>query len=260
MMKTREVLLGLVVGLLIGGVITYSISLYTFSLPRFRSYEEQIDGLQKLILDLGEEKNQLEEENSQAIAVLEDEVKSISSAYSSMEDLYRDVQTKYSEYEPTLQALNASYQMLKDDYELLQNSSLTLESEFEAEMKEISDRHTSLLDTLEFYEIKNYTQTVYYTISDGEVKIFTFEIPNGILWDIEFIHENDQLVTTVAWRRGDQRGLKGVSTDDLPDEEYKVRGIITIDYYDAYDTIEVVSVVTSNFKDVLRTNHHNFIK
>ena len=255
LVRMREIFIGIVVGLLVGAPIGYSIAF-----PSFRNYEDQIEDLQSLVLDLGKNVTQLEQEYSELEEIVERERKSSSSAYSALESLYRDVEKKYSEVEPTIKALNASYQLLEGNYTLLLNSSLEREAELLASAQEINSSYTSLLNTLNIYEMNNLTRVVHYSITDAQDKSYTFNVGYGILWDVELIHKINRITISISWRRGELRGLLGITTYDLPKEHATVFGTIKTEIYDAADRGDVVCVVSTNYPDILRTGHDVFMK
>ena len=252
MIRLRGVILGVVFGLIIGGGVVYG----TY-IPRLKSYEDNIEVLQTLVLDLGNNITQLEERNLELL----EELDTSSSAYSSLEALYKDLDTRFSRIEENIEAfedLNASYHTLKENYDLLLNSSKTREAELEATLEEINDKHTALIETLQFYEIKNHTRTVHFSITDAEVQTYTFAVGHGILWDVELIHRIDQIAIGVSWRWGELRKYRGITEHDLPKAHETVYGNIKVDYSYFDGRADVFVLVTTNYPDIIRTAHDGF--
>jgi len=206
--------------------------------------EETIASQQTQIAELGTEVDKLGEDLDR---VNED----LKAEQTKSGELSWSLEQTSAELEEVQTSLGNKIIELEDNYEVLQGDYNTLFQE-----------HESLLTTLDMTVVKNFTQTIEYSITPGTDQTWTFVLPSGVLWDAKINFSPNKTWLEHSWRWEDKRvfvGSSGLTFDYLGyDEPTNLYGTITVDYYYLHEKLFVTAMIRTQFPDIQRQASYYF--
>lgn len=251
-MSKKTLLVGLIIGLFIGYVVSLrSANIISFE-SKIRELEGQVVSLQSQIGEKDEIISSLQfqikdkdaivselelkiADKNITISELQSKIAKFEGEVDRLETENQGLQSRLENASAYLAALQAELENIKMTYEALQASYAELEVSYE----DVSKRFTSLLETLNISVLKNWTRTTEFNFTAGPPKTFTYEIPYGILWDVTISFSGDYIWIDISYRRGEVRGYVGGSGHALTEKALHLHGTIRVDYYDDGSKITV---------------------
>jgi len=154
---------------------------------------------------------------------------------------YNDLITEYEDLQDSLTELKTSSDLLLSNYQERYQQYLKLD-----ELEEINEMYHDLHQIKEMTVAEPITE-ISYSIQAGEMKVFTFSLPYGIIIEEEMTYSGGKFTNMVSWKKDEKAGMITGGGHDTA-EGYPTLDIdMRLTYYIDRNSIVVQLNWTSNY-------------